>query len=214
MKIGLFGGTFDPIHWAHLRSAEEVREGFSLDRVLFIPASIPPFERKSPSAPAKDRVAMVRLAISGSPAFGLSDIEVSRPGKSYTVDTLRALKLQRKGKYSPYFILGLDAFREIGKWKNFEELFSLCHMIVTSRPSVERPMSLRGMPVAVRKLFCYDSRKKGYRHKSGHYLFFFKITDLAISASKIRRYRKKGKSIRYLVPREVERYVKRKGLYR
>ena len=214
MKIGLFGGTFDPIHWGHLRNAEEVREAFSLDRLLFIPAGIPPHKRLRPTPPARNRVAMVRLAIAKNPGFILSTVELSRRGKSYSIDTVRHFVKSRRPGDSLYFILGLDAFLDIASWKDFEELFSLSHFIVTSRPGSKNSLSLARMPVAVRKLFCYDRREKFYRHKSGTKLHFFKLTDIAISASDIRRRVKEGKSIRYLVPLEVESYIRKRGLYR
>lgn len=214
MKIGLFGGTFDPIHWGHLRSAEEVREAFSLDRVIFVPASEPPLKKKKPAPTARQRFDMVSLAIASNRDFDVSDIELCRPGKSYTIDTLRHFKETQTRKDSLYFIVGLDAFREIGLWKDFEEIFPLCHFIVTSRPGCTAPMSLEGMPVAVKKLFCYDRFKKIYRHESGTFLYFFQLADIAISASEIRRRLMERKSIRYLVPPEVETYIERKRLYR
>jgi nicotinate-nucleotide adenylyltransferase len=213
MKIGLFGGTFDPIHWGHLRSAEEVREALSLDRVLFIPASNPPHKKRQPTTSARDRLEMVRLSIAKNPGFAFSTVELSRPGKSFSIDTVRHLAQTESRKNSLYFILGLDAFREIGSWKDFRDIFPLCHLVVTSRPGCGDSMSLSGMPVAVRRLFCYDRRKKIYRHQSGTSLFFFKLTDIAISASDIRDRLAAGKSIRYLVPLEVETYIKKRGLY-
>ena len=214
MKIGLFGGTFDPVHWGHLRSAEEVREAFSLDRVVFIPAANPPHRQRNPATPAVHRAAMARLAIVKNPRFALSTVELTRPGKSYSIDTIRYFKERGGPRDSLYWILGLDAFREIGSWKNFQEIFPLCHLVVTSRPDCEEPMSLRGMPVAVRKLFCYDFHKQMYRHASGTTLSFIKITGLAISASDIRNRLQKGKSVRYLVPLEVESYIRQRRLYR
>src|SRR3972149_1792042 len=106
----------------------------------------------------------------------------------------------RGPKDSLYFILGLDAFLDIGSWKEFEVIFSLCHFSGPTRPGCEDSLSLVRMPVAVRRLFCYDRREKFYRHKSGTKLYFFKLTDIAISASDIRNRVKEGKSIRYLVP--------------
>ena len=200
MKIGLFGGTFDPIHWGHLRSVEEVREAFSLDRVLFVPASHPPHKKRLPSASPSERAAMVRLATADNPRFGVSTVELSRPGKSYTIDTVRHFVKRQAGRNSLFFILGLDAFREIGSWKDFREIFPLCHLIVTSRPGFGKRLSLGRMPVAVRRLFCYDPRKKAYRHESGTFIFSFRLTDIAISSSEIRNNLRQGKSIRYLVP--------------
>lgn len=212
MKIGLFGGTFDPIHWGHLRSAEEVREAFRLDRIIFIPTSIQPLKRDAASA-ATDRLAMARLATADNRAFTVSDIEVKRPGKSFTVDTLRDFAARRP-KHSIYFIIGMDAFRDIGRWKDFKELFALAHFIVHSRPGSGDRFGSAAIPVAARKSFCYDRARDAFRHKSGTRLHFLRLTDIAISASEIRSRVRKGKTIRYLVPEKVERYIKRRGLYR
>ena len=198
MKIGLFGGTFDPIHWGHLRNAEEVREAFSLDRLLFLPTGEPPHKKRGAAASAPDRLEMVRLAIRKNPGFTLSMVEVSRPGKSYSIDTVRYFARTRRARDSFYF----------------REIFELCNFIVTSRPGNANSMSLERMPVAVRRLFCYDPKRKLYRHESGTKLFFFKLTDIAISASDIRGRLRTGRSIRYLLPSEVETYIKRRGLYR
>ncbi|HUF43126.1 MAG TPA: nicotinate-nucleotide adenylyltransferase [Verrucomicrobiae bacterium] len=213
MKIGLFGGTFDPIHWGHLRSAEEVAETFALDRVYFIPAAIPPHKRGQTTTPAADRLRMVRLAVARNPRFRASTIEISRMGVSYSIDTIRQFaSKQRKGD-SLYFIIGLDAFREIGTWKEFADIFPLCHFIVTSRPGNKDQDPLKGTGVAVKKLFCYDFRRRSYRHRSGTRIFFIELTDIAISASEVRALVKQGKSIRYLVPSAVEKFIQRRGLY-
>ncbi len=214
MRIGLFGGTFDPIHWGHLRSAEEVCETFGLDRVLFIPASIPPHKRGQTATPARDRLQLVRLAVAKNPRFGVSTVEISRPGVSYTLDTLRHFASKKRKGDSLFFIIGLDAFREIGTWKDFAEIFRLCNFIVTSRPGNKERDPLRGTGVAVKRLFCYDFRCKSYRHRSGTRIFFIELTDIAISASEVRGLVSKGKSIRYLVPPAVEKYIKQRGLYR
>ncbi|MGH7871900.1 MAG: nicotinate-nucleotide adenylyltransferase [Candidatus Binatia bacterium] len=213
MKIGLFGGTFDPIHWGHLRSAEEVSETFGLDRVYFIPSSVPPHKRGQTTTPARDRLQMVRLAVARNPRFSTSTIEMSRLGVSYSVDTVRQYAARKRRGDSLYFIIGLDAFREISTWKDFAEIFPLCNFIVTSRPGSKDHDPLRGTGIAVKKLFCYDFRKKNYRHGSGTRIFFIELTDIAISASEIRALVKHGKSIRYLIPSVVEQYIKRRGLY-
>jgi nicotinate-nucleotide adenylyltransferase len=213
MRTGLFGGTFDPIHWGHLRSAEEVREAFELDRILFIPASIPPHKNGQTRTPARHRLEMVRLAVAKNPRFAVSTVEISRPGVSYSVDTIRYfVKKQRSGD-SLYFIIGLDAFREIGTWKDFDGIFSLCNFIVTSRPGTRDANLLKGTSVAVRRLFCYDFKEKIYRHRSGRSLSFLKLTDFAVSGSDIRERVKSGKSIRYLVPSTVEAFIRKNKLY-
>ena len=213
MKIGLFGGTFDPIHWGHLRSAEEVSETFGLDRVYFIPASIPPHKRGQTTTPAEDRLQMVRRGVSGNSRFSVSTVEISRVGVSYSIDTIRAFNAKKRKDDSLYFIIGLDAFREISTWKDFANIFPLCHFIVTSRPGSKESDPLKGTGIAVKKLFCYDFKRKNYRHRSGTQILFIELTDIAISASEIRTLVKQGKSIRYLVPSAVERYIKRRGLY-
>ncbi len=214
MKIGIFGGTFDPIHWGHLRSAEEVGETYRLDRVYFIPASIPPHKPGQTTTPAPDRLRMVRLAVAGNPRFAVSTVELARPGLSYSVDTIRQFAGKMQKRDALYFIIGLDAFREIGTWKNYQEIFALCNFIVTSRPGSRESDPLKGTGVAVKKLFCYDLRRKNYRHRSGTRIYFIELTDIAISASEIRALVRQGKSIRYLVPSSVERYIMQRGLYR
>jgi nicotinate-nucleotide adenylyltransferase len=213
MRIGLFGGTFDPIHWGHLRSAEEVREAFGLDRILFIPTAKPPHKRGQTKTSARDRLAMVRLALASNPYFGVSTVETNRRGVSYSIDTLRHFAERNRGNDTYYFILGLDAFREIGSWKDFREVFPLCNFIVTSRPGSRKTNLLSGVSIAGQKLFCYDSATKVYRHRSGTTLHFLQLTDFAVSASDIRARVRQKKSIRYLVPKTVEGYIDKRGLY-
>jgi len=214
MRIGLFGGTFDPIHWGHLRSAEEVSEAFGLGRLYFIPASVPPHKRGQTATPARDRLQMVRLGVAGNPRFSVSTAEIARRGVSYSIDTIREFAAQKRRGDALFFIIGLDAFREIRSWKNFAELFPLCNFIVTSRPGSKERDPLRGTGVAVKRLFCYDFKQKNYRHRSGTRIFFIELTDIAISASEVRALVSRGKSIRYLVPPTVEKYIKKRGLYR
>jgi nicotinate-nucleotide adenylyltransferase len=214
MKIGLFGGTFDPIHWGHLRSAEEVSDTFGLDRVYFIPSAVPPHKRGQTTTPAADRLQMVRLAIAGNPRFSVSTAEISRAGVSYSIDTIRGFAENQSRADSLYFIIGLDAFREIGTWKDFGDIFPLCNFIVTSRPGSKEKDPLKGTGVAVKKLFCYDFKRKNYHHESGNRVYFDELTDIAISASEIRALVKAGKSIRYLVPPAVEKFIKERSLYR
>jgi nicotinate-nucleotide adenylyltransferase len=212
MRIGIFGGTFNPIHLAHLRSAEEVREAQHLDRILFIPSATPPHKRRNGLAPAPHRLAMVRLAIRGNPHFRVSTIEIDRRGRSYSVDTLRALHAQLP-QTCFFFILGMDAFREISTWKEYTHLFDLCNLAVTSRPAYDAAPPLRSLPVAVRADFCYRRDLKRLEHRTGNQLIFQRISDLDISASAIRQRLQRGLSIRYLVSTSIERYIARHRLY-
>ncbi len=212
MRIGIFGGTFNPIHLAHLRSAEEVREALRLDRILFIPSATPPHKRVNGLAAATHRLAMVRRAIRGNPRFRVSTIEIERRGRSYSVDTLRALRARLPGARF-FFIMGIDAFREIATWKDYRSLFGLCTIVVTSRPPYDDTPLPAALPVAVRNDFCYRPRLKRLEHGTGNQVVFQRISDLDISASAIRQRLHHGQSIRYLVPSAVERYIVRHRLY-
>jgi nicotinate-nucleotide adenylyltransferase len=212
MRIGIFGGTFNPIHLAHLRSAEEVREALHLDRVLFVPSATPPHKQRAGLAAAAHRLAMVKLAIAGHPAFRVSTIEIDRGGPSYSIDTVRALRLRMpRARFT--LILGLDAFRDIGTWKQYADLFTLCDFVVTSRPPCTAEPLRRALPVAVRADFCYQSKTRTLEHRTGTRITFVRLTDLAISASEIRARVLRGASIRFLVPYPVERYIARHHLY-
>jgi nicotinate-nucleotide adenylyltransferase len=211
-RVGLFGGTFNPIHLGHLRSAEEVCEALSLDEILFIPSATPPHKRGDTVAPAAHRLAMVKLAIAGNARFRVSTIEINRRGRSYSVDTLRVLRTRMpRTRFS--FIMGIDAFREIATWKEYRSIFGLCDVVVISRPP-DNALSLRAaLPVAARGDFCYRPASTTVEHSTGNRIIFQPITQLDISASSIRRRLHRGLSIRYLVPTSVERYIARHRLY-
>jgi nicotinate-nucleotide adenylyltransferase len=211
-RLGVFGGTFDPIHIAHLRCAEEAREQLRLDQVLFIPAADPPHKARR-ITPAVHRLAMVRRAIAGHRAFRASAIEIERGGRSYTVDTLRALRAQLPAGSALTLLLGLDAFREIGTWKEYRTLFALADVAVWTRPP-DRVASVRALlPVAARADFCYGRTRSILRHRTGNQIRLLTVTALDVSASAIRLRLRRGRSVRYLVPPAVERYLSRHRLY-
>ncbi|GIW41050.1 MAG: putative nicotinate-nucleotide adenylyltransferase [Candidatus Binatia bacterium] len=213
-RLGIFGGTFNPVHLGHLRTAEEIREELELDRVWFVPAASPPHKRGDDLAPARHRMAMVRLAVADNPAFEASALEVRRRGRSYSVDTLRQLRRRFGSSTELFFVLGLDAFLEIETWKEYEKLFTLCHLVVTTRPPRTQP-ELRSelFPVAVRGEFCYEPGQKGFVHREGKRVLFRSVTALDISASRVRQLLRAGKSVRYLVPDTVAAYIARHRLY-
>ncbi|MEI9477177.1 MAG: nicotinate-nucleotide adenylyltransferase [Deltaproteobacteria bacterium] len=141
-RIGLFGGTFNPIHLGHLRGAEDIRESFGLDRVVFLPAAIPPHKLRDDVIEPRPRLEMVKLATLANPFFSVSDVEIERSGKSYSIDTLRYFRERQPDSF--FFILGMDAFVEIETWKEYQKLFSLCNFIVMARPgSGKTPPSSR-----------------------------------------------------------------------
>ncbi len=211
-RIGIFGGTFNPIHIGHLRSAEEVRETQGLDRILFVPSAQPPHKRAAGLVSAAHRLAMVRLAIAGNPSFRVSPIEIERGGRSVSVDTLRALRVRLpRARFA--FILGIDAFREIATWKDYRSIFTLCDLVVTSRPPVRAAALRAALPVAVHSEFCYRPASRTLEHRTGNQIVFQRLSDLDVSASALRDRLLHQQSIRYLVPTSVERYITRHGLY-
>lgn len=213
MRIGILGGTFNPIHLGHLRAAEEIREIEQLDRVLLIPSATPPHKRSTDVLPAPVRLELVKLAIDGNPRFATSDIEIRREGASYSVDTLRTLR-RRHPKARLVFVLGLDAFRDFATWREYREIFTLCDVAVVSRPPEDAVSQFaRLLPVAARRDFCYQPGSNVLEHSSGFRLIFHRIPALNISATDIRKRVREGKSIRYLVPAPVERYIARRRLY-
>jgi nicotinate-nucleotide adenylyltransferase len=212
-RLGVFGGTFDPIHLAHLRCAEEACELLALDRVLFIPSANPPHKGGRAVAPARHRLAMVRRAVAGNPRFAVSAMELERPGRSYTVDTLRELR-ERLPRTRLVLLVGLDAFREIGTWKDYRSLFPLADVAVMARPP-HRASNLRALlPIAARKSFCYSGDRRRLEHRSGNKVIFLDVTPLDISATAIRQRAAQGRTVRYLVPPRVEHYLRDHRLYR
>ena len=217
-RIGLFGGTFNPIHLGHLRGAEEIREGFGLQQVIFIPAAIPPHKTAEEVIEAKHRLEMVKLATAANPFFSTTDIELLRPEKSYSIDTIRYFRQRHQEVF--FFILGRDAFVEIETWKEFQHLFSLCNFIVMTRPGSQKTLSTlvrvdsdSPLPEALVTVFRYDQDIKGWIHPSGHTLHFKEITILDISSTKVREMIERGESVRYLIPSEVEAYIQENRLY-
>lgn len=207
-RIGLYGGTFDPVHLAHLRTAEEVREALALDRVELVLSATPPHKEPGAALPVAHRRAMLELAVADAPGFAVNLSEIGRPGPSYSIDTIRAT-LGRTPDAAVTFVMGADAFADIETWKDHRDLFTLCDFCVISRPGAPEEK----LPIAVAKAFCYDPKRAVYVHRSGFTLRFLPVTALMISASDIRRRCAAGLSIRYLVPPAVAAYIATHGLY-
>ncbi|RPF47129.1 nicotinate-nucleotide adenylyltransferase [Thermodesulfitimonas autotrophica] len=199
VRIGLMGGTFDPIHYGHLVAAEDARYELGLEKVVFIPAGQPPHKPKELVSEAAHRVAMVRLAIATNPCFELSTVEVERPGPSYTVDTVAAFRKQYPaGEF--YFITGADAVAEILSWHRAEELLTLCRVVAVTRPGYV----LDNLRERLAGLDAYLWRK----------IRVLPVPGVAISSTAIRERVREGRPIRYLLPDQVEAYIKEQGLYR
>ncbi|MDD5006058.1 MAG: nicotinate-nucleotide adenylyltransferase [Candidatus Omnitrophica bacterium] len=187
MRIGIFGGTFNPIHFGHLVLAEQAFEKLNLGKVIFIPSFQPPHKNNPGVVSAVHRYKLVSLAIKGNPRFEISDIEIKRKGFSYLVDTLKGFK-RIYPKSELFFISGSDVSGQIGKWRAINEILGLCKFVLAKRP--------------------------GYRLKKYNKdISVISITELDISSSMIRRKIKQGQSVRYLMPMRVYKYIKNKGLY-
>jgi len=210
-KIGLFGGTFNPIHLGHLRGAEEVRELCGLDEIIFIPAATPPHKEAGEVIEATHRLEMLRLATRTNPHFSVSTVEMERRGTSYSIDTIRFFL--EKDQRAVSFILGRDAFVEIETWREYPTLFSLCSFIVMARPGGGDP-SWTELPKAISSAFRYDEGTTCWIHHSGQTVRFQNITFLDISSTQVRELIEKRQSAKYLIPPEVEAYAQDHGLYR
>ena len=211
MRIGLFGGSFNPIHFGHLRAAEEVREALKLDLIYFIPAASPPHKTAGDLAPSDHRLKMVQLGTKGNRHFMVSDVELRRGGPSYTIDTLRHLIATMRGGPDFYLLLGGDQFAELDTWKECMELMRLCNIVVHTR-LIETGEPFK-VSLAALNRFGYVKRDDHYVHQSAHTLSFVATTFLPISASLIRRKIATHESIRYLLPTDVADYIERHNVY-
>lgn len=197
-KIGIMGGTFDPIHIGHLLIAEYARISFKLDKILFIPTGNPPHKKKKHITSDMHRYNMVLLATNSNENFLLSTIEMDREGVTYTIDTINALK-SIYDNTDFYFIMGADSLLQIYSWKDYEKLLNMCKFIVAKRPGYKD-----------NKL---DEVKSDLNLKYNSQIFIMEGPLLDISSSQIRERVKKGISITYLVPRAVEIYIYKHKLY-
>jgi nicotinate-nucleotide adenylyltransferase len=217
MKIGIFGGTFNPIHYGHLRVAEEVRDKVNLDKILFVPAGNPPLKTED-IADTEYRYEMAKLAVADNRFFELSDIECRLTGKSYTVNTIE--ELRRAHPESEFFlILGIDAFLDMPNWWHPDVLITLTNFIVISRPGVrfadiEKSPYLNVEGVTLREMDNATTEKYISKLKSDRDAIFLTLTQIDISSTEIRSLIKQNKSIKYLLPPEVQSYIIMNGLYK
>lgn len=214
MKCGLFGGTFDPIHFGHLRAALELAGILRLDRVIFIPSAAPPHKAAQAVTPFAHRLQMVSLAVADNEKFSVSDVEGLREGKSFSIDTVRYFLETLPGRPELYFIIGQDAFDAITTWRDWEALLSLCHFAVMTRPGYENEGLKKILPTELAGKYEYDEQRNSFQHPGGKNIFFRRTTFLDISASDIRERMQSGQSVQYLTPGGVIRYMDENNLYR
>lgn len=199
-RIGIMGGTFDPIHYGHLFIAECSRYKFNLESVLFIPAGEPVHKRRTDIVDPVHRLEMTRLAVQSNPFFALSDIEIKRGGPTYTVDTLEYLHQANGGTAEFFFITGADAIIEILTWKDVTRVFELCNFIAVTRSGY----SLENMNDVISGL------DRGFQRK----IHIHETSGIMVSSTEIRQSVAKGEPVRYLLPEKVEEYILANALYK
>ncbi len=199
MRVGILGGTFDPVHLGHLIVAEQACVRLDLDRVIFIPTGQPWLRAEQPVADGPDRLRMVELAVESNPAFEASSQEIDRPGPTYSVDTLAELSRELGADTVLHCIIGMDALEQFHRWKDPERLVELCHLAIVNRPGHQ------GVDV---------NEVVGRYPKAGPRLTLLNVPRMEISSTEIRKRVSEGMSIRYWVPDSVEQYIQEQGLYR
>ena len=202
-KIGIMGGTFNPVHHGHLVTAQEALDQFSLDEVIFIPTGDPPHKIEDLLAHAEDRYLMTVIATSSNSSFFVYRIEIDRKGKSYTIDTVKELRKLLGSNSELYFITGADAILEILTWKNTREIVTLAKFIAATRPGYDLSK------IKELKTTLFDSEDEADRR-----IFIMEIPALAISSTDIRQRIKIGRPVNYLVPEGVNNYILKHGLYK
>lgn len=219
MRLGLFGGTFNPIHHGHLQIGKQVVRHLALDRLTLIPSGDPPHKTSTSLAPANHRLAMARLAVQGQAGFEVSDFEIQSPAKSYSINTVEHVRRTVGAEAAIYFIIGLDAFLEFPSWKDASRLLTLCHFAVVCRPGTSFH-ALTGLPElpAMAKSDLADL-DHGTRDRVdvqtpwGTSIVLLNIDPCPISASDIRDRLRKGLPVSHLLPAPVESYIMIHGLY-
>ena len=212
MKLGILGGTFNPIHFGHLRVAEEIGEDLGLKKVYLIPSGRPSHKPRYPLADFSHRLEMARLASKTSPLLEVWDIEGKRPGLSYSIETLQLFRSHFGSKLELFFIIGEDAFIEIKTWKEYEKLFGYTSFVVINRPGYNNEKFFTFLD-SLNVGFVWNPERKCYCHPSGNILLKKDTIVLDISASRIREIVAMKKSIRFLVPEVVREYIEKVGLY-
>jgi nicotinate-nucleotide adenylyltransferase len=209
-RVGVLGGTFDPLHLGHLRAAEVARDALRLDKVLLVPAATPPHKTNAPVTDAGHRAGMLERALLGEPFFEVSRIELERGGRSYTIDTLDALAASSKDSRF-FFVTGTDAFVEIQTWKSWRRLLTSHWFVVHERPGFPMEAARAALPQDVESAVLDDLE---LRAGSEPRVLFLRRPMLRVSSTEIRRSVEENRSVRFLVPDAVAEYIREFRLYR
>ena len=217
-RVGVFGGSFNPVHLGHLLLAEDILELLGLERILFVPAAVPPHKPASGLAPAGDRYAMTELAIRGNPRFAISDLELRRPGPSYTVDTLEAMRREAGPDTEFYLLIGSETFLDLLSWRDPQRLARLARLVVI--PRAESAFDPDG--IQAQKVLAEIGQERWIRvpparsaaEIAGKGVLLVAATSLPISSSDLRRRAREGRPLAYRVPEAVRIYILERGLYR
>jgi nicotinate-nucleotide adenylyltransferase len=213
LKIGILGGTFDPIHLGHLCVAEEICEDMALTKVYLIPAALPPHKDTRPVTPFHHRLAMTRIGVEPSPLLEALDLEGRRQGLSYSIETLREIRGLFEAKVDVFFIIGMDAFLEIKTWKEYRRLFDYAHFVVIKRPGASSE-KLGPFLASLEAGFEKGAAQGTYTAATGNHLIYREATLMDISSTLIRARVAADRSIRFWVPAGVQDYILQQGLYR
>ena len=220
MRIGIMGGTFNPIHNAHLYIAEESREAMGLDEVVFVPAAVPPHKEVEFHVTEEHRVKMVELAVSSNPYFKVSDVELTLPRPSYSVKTVEVFQEKYGKKAELFFLTGMDSFLEINTWHSVDRLIGMCDFVTTFRPGTDyevlsRHKFIHEVDVVMLEMLQQKAKAVGRMEMvSGRYLWLVSSLGMDISSTEIRRRVKARRSVKYLLPEQVESYIIQNGLYK
>ncbi len=221
MNIGLFGGTFNPLHNGHIETIKYVADKFALEKVIFIPCAIPPHKTMTNLASAEDRFKMVSKALNNIPKpykFSVSDIELQRKGPSFTIDTIREFKKIYTKSTKFFFIIGSDAFLDIQTWKNFKEIFNeLCVIIMLRNQTMETKNLMEKIRSCIKTNissdYKFNNKNNSFLHNNKKEVYIADVPNIAVSSTIIRKYIKQGVSIEQITPHEVAKQIYEKGLY-
>lgn len=213
-RIGLMGGTFNPVHLGHLRAAEEIAESLGLDQVCFMPSASPPHKSPEPLVDYGQRLEMLKLALADRPGFWASDLEQHLPAPSYTVNSVRAFKKAWSASTEIFFLVGLDSFMTLAAWREYRELLQLASFVVFGRAGITASFAdMRKMLRDIDPQIAWNAQAEQFTASGLSAIHFHPGGKLAISSTDLRARLTAGASVRYLVPEAVRVYIEKNGLY-